>query len=166
MTITNAHITPGKLVATDNIVPELHYGPYLRDWWVFFKEETQESTFYPILIRLGLEIIIQLNKAPFIIRVVRHIHSFLQPGYICEGGEQSSGVIESASKAITSTYQLVFGSKTKYAGLSYLGLNQPETAQKLLEGVTFRPFIVELENISVFVGCLGKITRSNEDKIG
>ncbi|CAG8663008.1 2872_t:CDS:2, partial [Funneliformis caledonium] len=96
--------------------------------------ETQESTFYPIPIRLGLEIIIQLNKALFIICVVRHIHSFLQPGYICEGGGQSSGVVESAFKAITSTYQLVFGSKTKYAGLSYLGLNQPETAQKLLEG--------------------------------
>ncbi|CAG8688243.1 16062_t:CDS:2, partial [Funneliformis caledonium] len=84
----------------------------------------------------------------------KKLKKFLQPGYICEGGGQSSGVVENASKAITSTYQLVFGSKTKYAGLSYLGLNQPETAQKLLEEITFRPFIVELENISVFVGCL------------
>ncbi len=86
MTITNTYITSGKLVATSNIIPELHYGPYLRDWWVFFKEEIQESTFYSISIRLKLEIIIQLNKTPFIIYVVRHIHSFLQPDYICEGG--------------------------------------------------------------------------------
>ena len=60
--------------------------------------------------------------------------------------------------AITSVYQSVFGSKTKFAGPSYLGLDQPETAQKLLEGVTFRPFIIELKNITVFVDCLGKIT--------
>ncbi len=128
MTITNTHITSEKLVATDNIISELHYGPYLHDWWVFFKEETQKSIFYPIHICLGLEIIIQLNKTPFIIRVVHYIHSFLQSGYICKGGGQSSSIVESAFKAITSTYQLVFGSKIKYAGLSYLGLNQSEIA--------------------------------------
>src|SRR5207247_2324924 len=67
---------------------------------------------------------------------------------------------------IISVYQLVFSSKAKYACLSYLGIDQPETAQKLLEGVTFRPFIVELEGITVFVSCLGKITISNTSKIG
>src|SRR3954469_18822875 len=66
----------------------------------------------------------------------------------------------------TSVYQLVFRTRTKYAGLSYLGLDQLDTAQKLLEGVLFRPFIIELENISIFVGCLGKIIRSNTNKIG
>lgn len=164
--MTNIHITPGKLVATGAIISELHYGPYLRDWWVFSKEKTQENTLYPIPLRLGLEVMLQLNKTPFIIRVVRHVHSSLQPGYICEGKGYSSGVVESASRAITSVYQLVFGTQTKYAGLSYLGLDQLETAQKLLEGVLFRPFIIELENISIFVGCLGKIIRSNTNKIG
>ena len=115
---------------------------------------------------MGLEIIIQLNNNPFIIRIVRNVHSSLQPGYICEGKGQSSGINTSASAAITSVYQSVFGTKTKYAGLSYLGINQPETAQKLLEGITFFPFIVELENITVFVNCLGKITISNSDKVG
>ncbi|CAI2190189.1 986_t:CDS:2, partial [Funneliformis geosporum] len=33
---------------------------------------------------------------------------------------------------ITSVYQSVFGSKTKYAGLSYLGVDQPEIAQKYI----------------------------------
>ncbi|CAB4481526.1 unnamed protein product [Rhizophagus irregularis] len=152
----NTHITPGKLVATGAIVSELHYGPYSRDWWIF----SDENAFYPIPLRLGLEIMLQLNRQPFIIRIVRHVHSPLQPGYICEGKGQSSGVIESASKAITSVYQSVFGTKTKYAGLSYLGLEQLDTVQKLLEGIIFRPFIIETENISIFVGCLGKI-RSN-----
>ena len=161
--MSKSHITPGKLVATGSIVPELHYGPYLRDWWVFSKEKTQD---YPIPLRLGLEVMIQLNNNPFIIRIVRNVHSSLQPGYICEGKGQSNGINASASAAITSVYQSVFGSKAKYAGLSYLGIDQPETAQKLLEGITFFPFIVELENITVFVSCLGKITISNSDKVG
>ncbi|POG71753.1 uncharacterized protein OCT59_000528 [Rhizophagus irregularis] len=54
----------------------------------------------------------------------------------------------------------------KYAGLSYLGIVQSETAQKLLEGVIFCSFIVEVENITVFVSCLGKITISKTNKIG
>ncbi|CAB4486000.1 unnamed protein product [Rhizophagus irregularis] len=130
--MSKSHITPGKLVATGSIVPELHYGPYLR-----------------------LEIIIQLNNNPFIIRIVRNVHSSLQPGYICEGKGQSSGINTSVSAAITSVYQSVFGSKTKYAGLSYLGIDQPETAQKLLEGIIFHPFVVEVENITVFVNKIG-----------
>ena len=121
--------------------------------------------FYPISLWLKLEIILQLNRSPFIIRVVCHIHSPLQPAYICEGKGKSSSGAESASKAITSVYQSVFGTQTKYAGLSYLGLEQPETAQKLLEGIIFRPFIVEIENIIIFVGYLGNI-RSNTSKIG
>ncbi|RHZ81289.1 hypothetical protein Glove_122g140 [Diversispora epigaea] len=156
-----SHITPGKLVATGSIESKLHYGPYLRDWWIFSKEKTQENQlYYPIPLRLGLEVIIQLNNNPFIVRVVCNVHSPLQPGYIFEGKGKSSGINTSATAAITSVYQLVFGSKTKCAGLSYLGLDQPETAQKLLEGVIFRPFIIELENITVFVGCLGKITKN------
>ncbi|RGB22570.1 hypothetical protein C1646_775865 [Rhizophagus diaphanus] len=113
--MSKSHITPGKLVATGSIIPELHY---------------------------GLEVMIQFNNNPFIIRIVYKVHSFLQPGYICEGKGQSSSINTSTSAAITSVYQSVFSSKTKYAGLSYL------------------------ENITVFVSCLGKITISNSDKVG
>ncbi|CAG8614844.1 4623_t:CDS:2, partial [Dentiscutata heterogama] len=60
----------------------------------------------------------------------------LQPGYICEGSGQSSG------------------------------LNQDKTAQKLLENITFYPFIIKLENILIFVGSLGKILYSNPNKVG
>ncbi|CAG8475188.1 20168_t:CDS:2 [Racocetra fulgida] len=156
--MSNTHITPGELIKTGTIVPELHYGSYLRDWWVF----SEENPSYPIPIRLGLEVMIQLHKNPFIIRVVRSIHSPLQPGYICEGSGQSSGIVTSASTAITSVYQSIFGTKTRFSGLAYLGLDQNKTAQKLLENVTFCPFIIKLESISIFVGSLGKITHSNK----
>ena len=150
-----------KTVVTGSIEPKLHYGPYLCDWWIFL----DENMFYPIPLWLGLKIMLQLNRQPFIIRIVCHIHSPLQPDYICKGKGQSSGVVKSASKAITSVYQSVFDTKTKYAELSYLGLEQPDTDQKLLEGIIFCPFIIETENISIFVGCLGKIW-SNTKVIG
>ncbi|CAG8487691.1 16453_t:CDS:2 [Cetraspora pellucida] len=162
--MTNIRITPGELVVTGTIVPELHYGPYLCDWWIFSKDSQNVS--YAIPLRLGLEIMIQLNKRSFIIHVVRYIHSHLQPGYICEGDGQSSGIVTSSSMAITSVYQAVFGTKAKFAGLSYLGLEQPKTSQKLLEGVVFYPFIIEIENLSIFVGSLGKITHPNQKTIG
>ena len=108
---------------------------------------------------------IQLNKKSFIICVVHYMHSHLQPGYICEGAGKSSGIVTSSSMAITSVYQDVFGTKAKFAGLSYLGLEQTKTSQKLLEGVVFYPFIIEIENLSIFVGSLGKITHPNQKLI-
>ncbi|PKK66290.1 hypothetical protein RhiirC2_784977 [Rhizophagus irregularis] len=71
--MSKSHITPEKLVATGSIVPKLHYGPYLRDWWIFSKETAQDKH-YPIPLRLGLKVMIQLNNNPFIIRIV-HISS-------------------------------------------------------------------------------------------
>ncbi|CAG8598895.1 23946_t:CDS:2, partial [Racocetra persica] len=129
--MTSIHITPGKLVATGTIEPELHYGPYMRDWWVFSKDN-QEHISYSIPIRNG----------------------------------KSSGVVSSSSMAITSVYQAIFGTKTKFASLSYLDLEQPETFQKLLENVIFCPFIIKIENLSIYVGSLGKITCSNSNIVG
>ncbi|CAG8713647.1 15805_t:CDS:2, partial [Racocetra persica] len=151
-----------ELIKTGDIIQELHYGLYLRDWWFF----SDDNLIPPIPIHLGLEIMIQLNKKPFIICVVRYIHSPLQPEYICEGSGQSSSIVTSASTAIISVYQMVFSTKAKFSGLVYLGLNQDKTAQKLLENITFYPFIIKLENISIFVGSLGKILYSNPNKVG
>ncbi|CAG8773626.1 9468_t:CDS:2, partial [Racocetra persica] len=90
----------------------------------------------------------------------------LQPEYICEGNRQSSSIVTSTSTAIISVYQMVFGTKAKFPGLAYLGLNQDKTAQKLLKNIIFYPFIIKLENISIFVGSLGKILYSNPNKVG
>ena len=57
--MSKSHITPGKLVAIGSVEPKLHYGPYLHDWWFFSKEKNQNNQpYYPIPIRLGLEIIV------------------------------------------------------------------------------------------------------------
>ncbi|CAG8524545.1 13807_t:CDS:1 [Dentiscutata heterogama] len=163
--MSSMHITLGELVKTGYIIPELHYGPYLQDWWIF-SEDNHDNQAYPIPIRLELEIMVQLNKKSFIIHVVRNIHSPLQPGYICEGSGQSSSIVTSASMALTSVYQTVFCTKTKFSRLAYLGLNQIKTAEKLLKDVVFHLFIVKLENIAIYVGLLDKITHSTPNKVG
>ena len=57
--MSKSHITPGKLITIGSIEPNLHYGPYLRDWWFFSKEKNQNNQpYYPIPIRLGLEIMV------------------------------------------------------------------------------------------------------------
>ncbi|CAG8551057.1 15139_t:CDS:1, partial [Racocetra fulgida] len=95
---------------------------------IFSEENNYNDQTYPISIRLGLEIMIQLNKKHFIIHIVRNIHSQLQPGYICEGSRQSSSIVTSASTVLTSVYQTIFGTKTRFLELAYLGLNQINAA--------------------------------------
>ncbi|CAG8540166.1 8296_t:CDS:2 [Diversispora eburnea] len=82
-----------------------------------------------------LKVMIQLNNNPFVVHIV------------------------TASAAITSGYQLAFGGKTKCPGLSYLDLDQPGKAQKLL-GFTFRPFIIEVENTTVLLVVLAKLQQT------
>ncbi|CAG8659548.1 6305_t:CDS:1, partial [Scutellospora calospora] len=131
-----------------------------------FSEDNYNNQAYPIPIHLELEIMVQLNKKPFIICVVCNIHSLLQPGYICEDSGQSSSIVTSTSMALTSVYQTVFGTKTKFSELAYLGLNQIKTTEKLLKDVVFQPFIVKLENIAIYVSSLGQIICSNPNKVG
>ncbi|RHZ80262.1 hypothetical protein Glove_138g48 [Diversispora epigaea] len=90
-------------------------------------------------------------------------------GYICEEKDKSSSINSSATATITSVYQLVFGSKTKYAELSYLGLDQSKIAQKLLKEVIFCQFIIGLKNITVFISSntinlLRKYSRINRPR--
>ncbi|CAG8480690.1 16576_t:CDS:2, partial [Cetraspora pellucida] len=75
------------------------------------------------------------------------------------------GIVTSSSNAIISVYQAIFGTKTKFASLSYLGLEQIKTSQKLLEDVVFYPFIIEVENLSIFVSSFDKISHSNQKTI-
>ena len=54
--MSKGHYIPGKLIAIGNLVPELHYGPFLRDWWYFSDSESENSSIYPIPLRLGFQV--------------------------------------------------------------------------------------------------------------
>ncbi|CAB4406911.1 unnamed protein product [Rhizophagus irregularis] len=112
--MSKGHFTPGKLVTIGNLVPELHYGPFSRDWWYYSDSQIQDSNTYAIPIKLGF----QLIQKHFIIRIVHNLDNPNTPGFICEGEEIDIGVLSSPSAAINTIYGRVFGNKnkTKYPG--------------------------------------------------
>jgi hypothetical protein len=157
------HYTPGKLVATGILVKELHYGPFLRDWWYFSDSESENNILYPIPLRLGFQVVLKLNQKYFTVTIVRNLQNPNIPGFICEGEGINSGVLSSSSNAINTAYQKVFGqnNKTKYPGATLLGFHDSYIIQQILGGVGFRPFIICLCNVKIFVASISN--KNNGD---
>ena len=149
--MSNQHYTPGNIVAIGNLISELHYGPFLRDWWYFSESENS-----PIPLRLGFQISLKLNQKYFTVKIVRSIQNQNIPGFICEGEGVDSGVLSSSSNAINTAYKKVFGqSKTKYPGATLLGFHDSYIIQQILDGVGFRPFTICLHNnIRIFIASI------------
>jgi hypothetical protein len=153
--MSKGHYTPGELVAIGNLVPELHYGPFLRDWWYFSDSESENSSIYPIPLRLGFQVTLKLNQKYFTVKIIHNLQNPYIPGFICEGEGVNSGVLSSSSNAINTAYKQAFGqNKTKYPGATLLGFHDPYIIQQILDGVGFRPFIICLCNIKIFVASI------------
>lgn len=158
-------ISPGELI--DN----LHYGPYSREWWLA-RPTSDNTTFCPI--RLGMKTLTTIKKRDFIITVVQGNtqditdpnYNEFQPGYICQSEGLRSNVCESSSKAITSVYQKAFSNKTKHAGPLVMGFDIPHISEALLSDVHFRPFSFKIENLSVMVFSIGVSNNSDWNYAG
>jgi hypothetical protein len=49
-------------------VPELHYGPFLWDWWYYSDSKTQDSSIYAIPIRLGFQVALNSIKNTLLLK--------------------------------------------------------------------------------------------------
>ncbi|RGB31204.1 hypothetical protein C1646_764368, partial [Rhizophagus diaphanus] len=154
--MSKEHFTPGKLVAISNLMPELHYGPFSRDWWYYSDSQIQDSNTYTIPIRLGFQVALKLNQKYFIIRIVHNLKNLNIPSFICEGEGINSEVLSSSSAAINTIYGRVFGikNKTKYLGATMLGFHDSYMIQQMLNDVDFRPFTICLYNITIFIASI------------
>ncbi|EXX68763.1 hypothetical protein RirG_102260 [Rhizophagus irregularis DAOM 197198w] len=126
--MSKGHFTPGKLVAIGNLVPELHYGPFSRDWWYYSDSQIQDSNTYAIPIRLSFQVALKLNQKHFIIRIVHNLENPNTPGFICEG--------EGINRA------------------TMLGFHDSYMIQQMLNDVDFRPFTICLYNITIFIASI------------
>ena len=143
---------PGKLVAIGSLISELHYGPFLRDWWYFSDEN---SNIYPIPLRLGFQVALKLKQKYFTVKIIRNLQNPNIPGFICEGEGVNSEVLSSSSNAINTAYKQAFGqNKTKYSGITLLGFHDSYIIQQILDGVEFRPFIICSCNIKIFIASI------------
>ena len=153
--MSKGHYTPGNLVAIGNLIPELYYDPFLRDWWYFSDSESENSNIYLIPLRLSFQVTLKLNQKYFTVNIIRNLQNPNIPGFICEGEGVNSKVLSSSSSAINTTYQQAFGqSKTKYLRVTLLGFHNFYIIQQILDDVGFRPFIICLCNIKIFVASI------------
>ncbi|RHZ44715.1 hypothetical protein Glove_712g4 [Diversispora epigaea] len=152
--MTKRNKTKAILLSCGSLIPDLHYGPFSRDWWY---STTIENETLLVPIRLGMTIATTLNEQKFILRVIQgHSKNLQQPGYCCQAGTLSSSIEESCSTALTSLYQNIFQTKTKFSGPQELGFDDDSIVNQLLNGVLFRPFYIIVDKFRIFVYSLGK----------
>ena len=89
---------------------------------------------------------------------------FCQPGYICESGSETGKIETTATQAISSLYQRIFNTKTKYSGTSVMGLENVDINNQLLVDVEFQPFSIKVDNYNVMVFSIG--ISSQKDWLG
>ncbi|RHZ48652.1 hypothetical protein Glove_543g12 [Diversispora epigaea] len=107
-----------SLVSLGSLNKNLHFGPFSQNWWEIFLQNTE-----------------------FITTTVQGCNGFLQqPGYICEAKNTISNIFDNPSAAITTLYQQLFGSKTRFSGSLIMGHDKTEINKQLLTGVTFQQF--------------------------
>src|SRR3984957_15140050 len=134
--MSKSHYTPEKLITIGILVSELHYGPFLQNWWYYSDSKFEDSNMYPIPLRLDFQVKLKLNQKYFTIKIVRNIQNPNILGFICEGEEINSGVLSSSSNTINTIYKQVFGkSKTKYLDTTLLGFHDSYMIQQMLDGV-------------------------------
>ncbi len=109
-----------------------------------------------------MKILTTLNEQDFIITVVKgNTEHSEQPGYFCTcGAFSTSEPSNSSSNAITTVYQQIFHTKTKFLKPMVMGFEKPDIYEKLLEGVLFRPYFINLELIRIFVFGIAKSKNS------
>jgi hypothetical protein len=145
-----------NLVSFGFIDENLHYGPFSRDWWETrcVKNTTKIPNLYPICINMKTLVILQ-NTHFFVTVIQGHIGSLQQPGYIYEAGDLKSAVFNNPSGTITTLYQQLFKSNTRFSGSLIMGYDKMEIGEQLLKNVNFRPFCCCLGKFWLFVYGIG-----------
>ncbi|CAG8498811.1 3737_t:CDS:2 [Dentiscutata heterogama] len=92
-------------------------------------------------IRIGMKTLVEHNRHEFFINVLEpNIEDSPSPTYQASCSLVYSEIYMSSSTAITSLYQQLFGTKTKFSGPLVMGFNQSDIVKQLLEDITFQPF--------------------------
>ncbi|RHZ49465.1 hypothetical protein Glove_520g3 [Diversispora epigaea] len=146
-----------SLVSLGFLNADLHFGSFSQNWWESRQDNITDngtSSLYPI--RINMKTLVFLQNTPFIITVVQDHDRFLQrPGYICEAKDKKSEILDNPSAAITTLYQQIFQSKTRFSGPLIMGHDNIEISKQLLTGVTFRPFYFLNGKLWLFIFGIG-----------
>src|ERR1044072_8921183 len=116
-------------------------------------------------IRLHIKVVVFLNRHDFILTVVNGNKEHSEwPEYICTCGSFYTTKPNNFSTNVISTvYQQLFCTKTRFSGPMIIGFDKLAICEKLLKGVLFHPYFINLEPICVFVF---EIARFENDQWG
>ncbi|CAG8603035.1 11668_t:CDS:2, partial [Diversispora eburnea] len=94
----------------------------------------------------------KLNKYDFIITILESDTQNLPgPRYQVTCGLKSSEICTSSSVTITSLYQQIFNTKTKFSGPLVMGFDQQDIVNQMLENIQFRPFEFFIEKLRIII---------------
>ncbi|RGB23714.1 hypothetical protein C1646_774114 [Rhizophagus diaphanus] len=139
----------------------LHYGPFSQDWWK--TRCTNNTTNSPGLysIRINIKTLVILQNTHFFITVIQGHTGFLQQSeYICEAEDLKSAIFNNPSGIVTTLYQQLFKSGTRFSGPLIMGHDKIEIGEQLLKDVNFCPFCCFIGKFWLFVYGVG--ISSNE----
>ena len=155
--MSKQHEYPTVLLTKGIISPELHYGAFARNWWFqkASKNKTNSTQQLSIPYRLHMRVSCELNGKNFVISIVQNTTSPFEPGFVCTCKEKSTEVSSSASTAITTLYQEIFGRKTEYSGPAIMGFYNDQIIEKLMQDVTFFPIYLKIQSFLVVVSNIG-----------
>ncbi|RHZ45238.1 hypothetical protein Glove_682g66 [Diversispora epigaea] len=115
-----------NLITEGILVSNLHYGVFVRNWWVQKSIKNSNNQILPIPYRLYMRVTCKLN-------------------------EKSTEIMTSASAAINTLYQEIFGRKTEYSGSIIMGFYNNNIVEKLVKDVIFFPLFISIESFSVVI---------------
>ena len=142
-----------KLLATGIIIPNLHFGPFLRNWWhirTLQENGTKIEQYCPF--RVGMKTQVELKNRPFIIRVVQgNKHNNLLPGFLCESLLESNDEVENdPTSAISKLYKKIFQNETRFSGTLMMGMEDNNILDELLSDLSFQPFYTKNQYNNTF----------------
>ncbi|CAG8604271.1 324_t:CDS:1 [Funneliformis caledonium] len=148
-----------SLISVGVINAELHFRSFSYNWWITCNKKTE----FVVLIRLHMKIMTFLKGYNFVITVVKGNKEYSEcSGYLCDCGKfYTEEPSNSSTNAISTIYQKMFCNKTRFSSPQIMGFEKLAIYEKLLEGVLFRSYFVNLELVHVFVFGIAK-SKNNE----
>ncbi|GES79933.1 hypothetical protein GLOIN_2v1839589 [Rhizophagus clarus] len=110
--------------------------------------------------RLHLRISCELNGKNFIISIVQNTTSPFEPGFVCTCKGKSTEISSSASSAITTLYQEIFGKRTEYSGPAIIGFYNDQITERLTQDITFFPIYIKIQSFLIVVSNIGYLKNN------
>ena len=127
------------LLSKGDILPDLHYGMYARNWWEPRKHSQTSVNSIPY--RLFMSVNCCLNNKNFAITVLNNKETH-KPGFRCLCDGIDSGTQPSAFAAINYTYKQIFDNKTEYSGMAVMSFDNETIICELVGDILFFPIFI------------------------